>query len=71
MRHEGKVYPTYGALNEQTNKSENMCYRVIWSNVVLGILLSETFVAPLYFVGFHLYEPYAVKPEKGCGIDSQ
>jgi hypothetical protein len=71
MHHQEKVYPTFGLLNAQTDQSKKMCYRVIWGNVVWAFILSETLVAPFYFIGFDLYEPYSVKTEKGCGLDAQ
>ena len=71
MHHQGKVYPTYGVLNSQTEKSDAMCYRAIFGNAIWALLLAETIVGPIYFVGFDLYEPYRVKTEKGCGIDAQ
>ena len=39
----------------------NIKYEVIWGNLVLGILLCETIVAPVYFFGFSLFEPVGEK----------
>lgn len=64
-----KIYPTYGLFNEVDNKSKNVCYEVSAGNVVWSIILIETIIAPVYFIGFSLFNPVGVKTEKGCGID--
>ena len=56
----GKVYDTYGLFNEGKNRDECVDYDLIVGNVVLGIIFSETFIAPIYFFGFSLYEPEAI-----------
>ncbi len=72
IEHNEKVYPTYGLFNENESKSEDMCYEVSVGNVVWSIILIETVVAPIYFVGFSLYNPIGPKDANGkCGIDSQ
>lgn len=53
----GVTYSTYGLLNEGNKRNDNIRYEVIPGNVVWSILLSETFVTPLYFLGFSLYQP--------------
>lgn len=70
---DGKVteYPTYGLLNQSTEKSEKVCYELSVGNVIWSVLLVETIVAPIYFVGFSLYNPISVKTEAGCGIDQR
>lgn len=55
----GKDIPTYGLFN-QSDKYEGVEYRVIIGNVVWGILLCETIIAPIYFFGFSLFEPVGV-----------
>ena len=66
---DGIEYDTYGLLNKGDKKSPDIEYRVIVGNVVWSIILCETIVAPIYFIGFSLYEP-AEKVEKykprGC-----
>jgi hypothetical protein len=54
---EGTKYPTYGFLTEQADKDPNVRYRLIMGNVIWSVLLVETIAAPVYFVGFSLYEP--------------
>ncbi len=55
----GKNIPTYG-LFSLGDKYEGVEYKVIIGNVVWGILLIETIIAPIYFFGFSLYEPVGI-----------
>lgn len=57
-----KVYETYGLFNESEVREEGVEYKLIFGNVVWGILLGETIIAPVYFFGFSLYEPVAELP---------
>lgn len=67
-----KTYPTYGFINEDSAKSEKMCYEVSFGNIFWGLFLVETLVAPVYFFGFSLFNPVSAKGADGkCGIDSQ
>lgn len=54
---DGKTYGTYGFLNQDSSKNPKIEYRVIVGNVVWSAILCESFVVPLYFIGFDLYEP--------------
>lgn len=67
-----KEYPTYGFINSNTQKSEKICYEVSVGNVIWSIILFSTVVAPVYFVGFSLFNPVSVKNTDGTcpGIDS-
>lgn len=67
----GKTYPTYGLFNEHAYKSKEVCYEIIIGNVVWGIILIETVIVPLYFLGFDLWQPVRLKhgPEDDCSID--
>jgi hypothetical protein len=66
-----KEYPTYGLFNESTDKSKNVCYKISIGNVVWSIVLIETIVMPVYFVGFSLYNPIGPKVNGTCpDIDS-
>ena len=67
---EQKFYPTYGLFNENTAKSDKVCYEISIGNVVWSIILIETIVMPVYFIGWSLFNPVAVKGENGCGIDA-
>ena len=67
-----KTYPTYGFFNQKTEKSDKMCYEVSVGNVVWSIILFETVIAPVYFIGFSLYNPTGPKDASGkCGIDAK
>ena len=53
----GKVYGTYGLLNESDMKNPDIQYRLIIGNVIWSCVLVETIILPIYFIGFSLYEP--------------
>lgn len=57
------TYDTYGLLNADDKKNPNIRYEVCWGNVIWGVLLIETIVAPIYFFGFALFEPAGKKTE--------
>ena len=59
---DGVNYDTYGLINEDEVKDPNIQYRVVKGNVIWGILLCETIVAPVYLFGFALHEPVMAKP---------
>ena len=65
---DGKVYDTYGLLNKDDNRNEAIQYRLITGNVVWSVLLCETIVAPIYFIGFSIYEPVGKKGTKEKGV---
>ena len=64
-----KEYPTYGWFNWNTSMSEKVCYDVSVGNVVWSIILIETVIAPVYFIGFSLFNPIGPKIDGKCGID--
>lgn len=71
IEHEGKEYPTYGLINESTSKSDKMCYETSIGNVVWGVILVETIIAPIYFFGFSLFNPIGpVGVDGSCRIDA-
>jgi hypothetical protein len=64
----GKERTTIGIVNIIVDDSSIMepkypdiQYRVIWGNVVWGLVLSETVIAPIYFFGFSMFEPVGEK----------
>ena len=63
----GKVYGTYGLINSDEMKNPDIEYRLIIGNLIWSCLLVETIIAPIYFIGFSLYEPVGSKTnfEKG------
>lgn len=38
-------------------KEPGVKYHIIWGNVIWGVILFETIVAPIYFFGFSMFEP--------------
>lgn len=68
---EKKYYPTYGFFSGGSKKSRNVCYEVSVGNVIWSIILSETVVFPVYFVGWSIYNPVRLKrgPEDQCTFD--
>ena len=56
-----KTYETYGLINKDNVYNPNIKYKPIWGNIILGILLVETVIAPLYFWGFSSFEPIGIK----------
>ncbi len=71
INHNGKHYPTVGIVNQADQRSEKMCYEVSVGNVIWSILLIETVVFPIHFIGWSLWSPVGPKGEKGCGIDAK
>lgn len=59
----GVTYDTYGFLNQSEKKNPDVRYELITGNIVWSVLLCETIIAPIYFLGFSLYEPVAEKDE--------
>ena len=53
----GTTYDTYGLFNEDTDKDPAVKYHIITGNVIWSVILCETIVFPIYFIGFSLYEP--------------
>lgn len=54
---DGIKYDTYGLIDKEEKRNPDIEYKLITGNVVWGILLFETAIAPVYFFGFSLYEP--------------
>lgn len=72
LDYNGKTYPTYGFLNAGTSKSNDMCYETSIGNVVWTVILSESIIFPIYFVGFSIFNPIGPKDANGnCGIDAR
>jgi hypothetical protein len=57
-------FNTYGLFNKNDEKNPNVKYRLVIGNVVWSVILCATIVAPVYFIGFSLYEPVAMKTGK-------
>jgi hypothetical protein len=50
-------YGRYGILNEAEMRNPDISYRLIIGNIVWAVVLAETIIAPIYFIGFDLWEP--------------
>lgn len=50
-------YDTYELLNSDDKRNPDIEYEIVWGNVFWGVVLVETIIAPIYFFGFHLFEP--------------
>jgi hypothetical protein len=65
-----RQYPTYGVFNEDTSRSNNVCYEVSAGNVVWSIILVETIVAPVYFIGYSIKNPVRLKKDANDSCNS-
>lgn len=65
----GINYESVGLLNTN-KKSADVCYEVVFGNVIWSALLFETLVMPVYFVGFSMFEPVSLRADSpnpdGC-----
>lgn len=57
----GVTYDTYGLFNKDEVKNPNIQYKLVIGNIVWSVILFETIVAPIYFLGFDMYEPVGPK----------
>lgn len=57
----GVEYGTYGLVNDDEVSNPNIHYEVSGWSVFWSIVLAETVVAPIYFIGWDLYQPIAQK----------
>lgn len=61
------TYHPYGIANENSVKSDNVCYSLSFTDAVVGIILIETIIVPVYIVGWDMMEPQKVKgPNDHC-----
>jgi len=63
----GIEYDTYGLINKSDKKNSDIQYELITGNIVLSIIFSESIVAPVYFLGFSIYEPVGLKGDSIIG----
>ena len=54
-------YQPYGLLNESTRKNPKVQYEVPVSNLIIGIVLMETVIVPIYIIGYDLYAPVKLR----------
>jgi len=55
----GTVYKPYGLLNPEV-RVDSVQYSISPGSVICAIVFSETIIAPVYIVGWDLYEPVKV-----------
>lgn len=60
---DGVKYDTFGLLNREEKENPNIRYELVWGNIFLGIVFSETLIAPVYFFGFSIWEPKGRKSD--------
>lgn len=59
----GVEYETVGFIemvapnNVTGDYSKEIQYEVCWGNVIWGVILIETIIAPIYFFGFSMFNP--------------
>ena len=58
---DGIKYDTYGLINKDDNKHPDIKYELVVGNIVWSCLLVQTVIAPIYFLGFSIYEPVRKK----------
>lgn len=63
MRIDGKdvLVEAYGIANVDTRKNDRVEYEISAGSVVCAVIFCETIIAPIYIIGWDLYEPYKVK----------
>lgn len=63
----GTTYDSYGLMNQDDKKNPDIQYEIVWGNVIWSAILIETFIFPIYFFGFSLFQPVGLKsPVKGA-----
>lgn len=63
----GATYDSYGLFNADDKKNPDIQYKLVVGNLIWGVILFETIIAPVYFFGFSIMEPVGQKaPVKGA-----
>ena len=57
----GITYGTYGLVNEHEMRNPKIQYEISGWSIFWSIVFCETVVAPIYFIGWDLYQPVGVK----------
>ena len=57
----GIEYDTYGLFNQSQKENPNVEYELSVGNIIWSVILSETVIAPIYFLGFSIFEPVGPK----------
>ena len=57
----GTLYEPVGVADE-SKKSPDVQYDIVWGNVVWSVIFSETLVVPVVLIGWYLWEPVGPAP---------
>lgn len=60
---ENKLFKPYGLVNEERVRNDSVYYEISPESIVWSIVLCETIIAPVYLIGWELYEPIEIKKE--------
>jgi len=60
----GSYHDTYGLLSLD-KKDPEVCYKAIFGNIVLAVILVEAIIPTIYFVGWSIFEPVPVLDDNG------
>ena len=60
---DGVTYDTYGFINADTKKNPKIRYEVCTGNVIWSVLLAGGLIAPVYFIGFSLFNPIGLNTD--------
>jgi len=61
---DGKTLDTVGLISMNVdvgNYSNKVHYEPCWGNIIWGVILIETIIAPIYFFGFSMFNPICIK----------
>ena len=58
---DGVTYGTYGVFNQDEMRNPNIQYELSGWSIFWSVLLCETVVVPVYFIGWDLYQPVGKK----------
>ena len=64
----GVWYDSFGLANDTARRDPSVVYEISASSVVWAVVLSETVVVPIYIVGWDLYTPIRLAPQKNSAI---
>jgi hypothetical protein len=62
---DGVEYKPYGIFNEEQHHNPNIEYELVNGNIVWSIILFETAIAPIYFIGWSIKQPVGKKVPEG------
>jgi len=57
----GVEYGTYGLMNQSEMKNPNIQYEISGWSIFWSFILVETIIAPIYFIGWDMYQPIGKK----------